>query len=219
MLNKKLIVAHYRETLDWLDNLHGTISIQVYDKGLQGCGGPRAVSGKINYTTLPNVGREPHTYFHYIVENYDSLPDVAIFSQGDPHAHISNWNDIVNGSTVLWNDISKQIIGKSCWFFYCPPLLCDKQGNSESPAHHPGLDIEAAWDMLFDSPCPDTIEFTPTCHFSVTRDHIQHRPISFYKKLVNMLGTHAPAGVLELPWIVERLMPYIFNKDYGIKED
>jgi len=36
---------------------------------------------------LPNVGREGHTYLHYIVENYDNLPDEVLFSQCDIGDH------------------------------------------------------------------------------------------------------------------------------------
>ena len=39
--------------------------------------------------TLPNVGRESHTYLTYVIENYDTLPDVITFSQGriDDHGY------------------------------------------------------------------------------------------------------------------------------------
>lgn len=33
---------------------------------------------------LPNVGRESHTFLHYIIENYSNLPDEILFSQYDP---------------------------------------------------------------------------------------------------------------------------------------
>ena len=36
---------------------------------------------------LPNLGRESHTYIHYIIENYNNLPDEILFSQYDPRDH------------------------------------------------------------------------------------------------------------------------------------
>lgn len=39
---------------------------------------------------LPNVGREGHTYLHYIVENYDNLPDEVLFSQCDIGDHYND---------------------------------------------------------------------------------------------------------------------------------
>ena len=37
--------------------------------------------------SLPNVGRESHTFLHYIIENYNNLPDEILFSQYDPMDH------------------------------------------------------------------------------------------------------------------------------------
>ena len=225
MLNKKLIVSHYEKNLDWLANIHNTIDIQVFCKTHHRKRSLRedlSYPDNINYTTLPNVGREPHTYFHYIIENYDSLPDVAIFSQDAPHEHVLNWNDVVNGSTVLWNTISKQIIGGNCWFFStehdlynCPAQWTIHWGDLSLT----DLNIELLWNMLFESPVPDLIEFVPACHLSITREYIQRRPLTFYKKMLTILESERDPRWPIRPWLFERLMPYIFNPDYIIKED
>lgn len=39
---------------------------------------------------LPNVGRESHTFIHYIINNYDNLPDEILFSQFSPMDHFNN---------------------------------------------------------------------------------------------------------------------------------
>lgn len=39
---------------------------------------------------LENVGRETHTYLHYIITNYDNLPDVIVFTQGRILDHIGS---------------------------------------------------------------------------------------------------------------------------------
>lgn len=67
--------------MDWTDSF-GTCTI--YNKGrddLSSLQRERSVR-------LPNVGREAHTYIWHIVENYDRLEDIMIFSQGGYRAHI-----------------------------------------------------------------------------------------------------------------------------------
>jgi hypothetical protein len=49
---------------------------------------------------LNNVGREGHTYYKYICDNYDNLKDYTIFLQGNPFDHspnlIFNLNKYIN---------------------------------------------------------------------------------------------------------------------------
>jgi hypothetical protein len=74
-----LVVAHYNENLDWLSAFPEE-SVHIYSKGKYTLDVPY----KVDY--LPNVGRESHTYLHYICTNYESLPDMVAFSQGsDDH--------------------------------------------------------------------------------------------------------------------------------------
>ena len=99
-----------------------------------------------------------------------------------------------------------------CWFYctqYGGKLTCDKTGEP----NHSGLDIPTIWNQLFKIDCPDEIVFTPTGHFCATREYIQKRPLSFYKKVLNILETNEQA-----PWIIERLEPYIFDLNYEINE-
>jgi hypothetical protein len=48
---------------------------------------------------LPNVGKEGHTYLHYIIENYNNLPDEILFSQYDPLDHFRG----AKGSNIAEN--------------------------------------------------------------------------------------------------------------------
>jgi hypothetical protein len=80
MSSHRLVVSRFRENVDWVD-CFGTYTI--YNKGRDDL----AARHRANSVRLPNVGREAHTYLHHIVENYDRLEDVMIFSQGGYRAH------------------------------------------------------------------------------------------------------------------------------------
>lgn len=79
--NQEIVIARYNEDLDWITqepfNRHPII---IYNK-----------SDNTNFTkspniqqvvNLPNVGREMHSYFYHIINNYDNLSDVTIFLPG-----------------------------------------------------------------------------------------------------------------------------------------
>ena len=74
-----IVVARYNEDIKWLDEFNN-FNVHLYNKG---------DDNLENSTKLPNIGREAHTYLTHIVENYDNLDDVIIFTQGNPD-HASN---------------------------------------------------------------------------------------------------------------------------------
>lgn len=78
----RLVVARYNEGVGWVDAFE---NCTIYNKGRDDLAARhRSISVR-----LPNVGREAHSYIHHIIENYDSLEDILIFSQGAyrPHAN------------------------------------------------------------------------------------------------------------------------------------
>ena len=81
-----IVVARYNEDIKWLDEFNN-FNVHLYNKG---------DDNLENSTKLPNIGREAHTYLTHIVENYDNLDDVIIFTQGNPdHAsNIKEFNEI-----------------------------------------------------------------------------------------------------------------------------
>ena len=212
-MNKELVIALHQRDLEWLNSINKDVKITVYRKE--------------NHTSYPgdiyipnNVGRDVHTFFYHIVNNYDSLSDYTFFSQDYPFDHIEKYVEVINGDQEVWNTFSSQHRNEY-WGYYNTTLVpnlditpstsfrgntlkCDKNG---SPAH-PNLPIEEIWDELFDVPCPDILEFTPGAHFSISKNQIHLRSLDFYKKVLILLETKYDA-----PWVIERLEPYIFNPD------
>jgi hypothetical protein len=77
-----IVVARYNEDTKWLEEFND-FNIHLYNKG---------EDELVNSIKLPNVGREAHTYLTHIVNNYDNLDDVIIFTQGNPD-HASDINE------------------------------------------------------------------------------------------------------------------------------
>jgi hypothetical protein len=73
MTQKRLIVAKFNEDVTWLRDV--TCPYVVYDKSQD------SIPGSIS---RPNIGREAETLLYYILTQYDNLPEVTLFVQGDP---------------------------------------------------------------------------------------------------------------------------------------
>ena len=192
---KELVIAAYDRDYSWVKLLNPDIKVTVYRKG------PNELL-EDEILVEPNLGRDVHTFFNHLYTQYDTLADVTFFSQDFPFDHVSNYVELINGTEALWNIHAKQSTD-GCWFF-CTQygvITCDRNGAP----HHPGLDLPTMWATLFDTDCPDTISFTPTGHFAITKDHARKIPKEFYKHTLNILETQETS-----PWEIERLEPYIF---------
>lgn len=74
-IDVEVVVAHYDENLDWIDyalRKAPHVRYSVYSKNKEPPEGT---------TSIPNVGRESHTFLYHIVKHYDSLADWTVFTQ------------------------------------------------------------------------------------------------------------------------------------------
>ena len=90
---RRLIVAKYKEDVSWINGLKNDFDIIVYNKDnnidpydLNLVKAEYYIDG-IKWVDLPNIGREAQTYLFHIVENFNDLHDLEIFTQGNPFAH------------------------------------------------------------------------------------------------------------------------------------
>lgn len=201
-MKKELVIAAYDKNYNWITLLNSDIQISVYLKGnIQRKNFPKQKEILIE----PNVGRDVHTFFYHIVNRYDTLSDYTFFSQDFPFDHVANYTEIINGDISIWNKYS-QLTLNGCWFFnsYGTSISCDNNGCPQ----HCGLPIKTVWEHIFPTNCPDKIEFVPAGHFCISKENIHNKSKSYYETILNLLSTYEI-----LPWVIERLEPYIFKYD------
>jgi hypothetical protein len=87
-MKTEIVIARYNENLDWLELLDPNIKITIYNKGKDDI--------KYPFITLPNVGRESHTYLYHLVTNYYNMSDLTIFCQGDSIFHSPDFIKLIN---------------------------------------------------------------------------------------------------------------------------
>jgi hypothetical protein len=177
----KIVVARYKENIQWLGPLMDKCII--YNKGDK--------LGLSNEIMLDNVGREAETYLHYIIDNYQNLPDIVIFTQGNISDHRGSNN--INILLKLFHEAS--VYNKSiCFRDNCPEdwnsrdknnyYLHDNYKNNERTSF--GEWFKKNINPLY----PKPLLLYWNAIFAVKKELILNRPLEYYKKLILEVNHH-----------------------------
>jgi hypothetical protein len=184
-----IVVARYNENLEWTKQF---LNVIVYNKGTP-------LRNNFNELLLNNVGREGHTYYKHIYDNYDNLADYTIFLQGNPFDHspniISNLNNYLNNKVL---SIDFEFLSENIF-----------NSNLSSCPHHNGLPLIKTYEILFDERKENMeFQFGAGAQFIVSKQKILQRPKQFYLKIVEML--EKDINPIE-GFVIERFHKLIFN--------
>ena len=191
-----IVVARYDECVEWTKQFPNVI---IYNKGKNLDNDYNEVDYKEVF--LNNVGREGHTYYKYICDNYENLSEYTIFLQGRPFDHSPN----------IISNLTKYIDNKE-WSI-------DFEFLSEQ-IHHSSLDLECniylecknihkTWEFLFGTSSKNKeCIFGAGAQFIVSKKKILKNTKEFYENIVKMLeyDIHPIEG-----YEIERLHKYIFS--------
>ena len=187
-MSYKIVVARYNEDIRWLNNeMH---NCTIYNKGE-----PLNIE---NEFMLENLGRESDTYLNHIINNYDNLSDLVVFTQARIQDHVGS--DDVNFLLKMKNDAL--IHGKSQNFFSHTDV-----GNQPSFDHNWNLRPEGWYlkdnykdnqPLLFIDwfknnimvEYPNPIFIYGAGLFAIKKELILKYPIEYYKKLVLEVNHH-----------------------------
>lgn len=178
----KVVVARYSENIDWIKQFPPS-NFVVYNKGPDNLSGIATDHPGVEILTLPNVGREGHTYFMHIYKNYDQLDDYTVFLQGYPFDHSP---DILKHLDAM---LFGQAFENPLQFMYLTPSPLIKC-NIEGCRYHPGLPMRAVYKYLFEkSPVKNMpFYFGSGAQFVVSREQIRKHPKEFYFKIIQLLN-------------------------------
>lgn len=205
----QVVVARYKEDLDWVWRL--PFHSLIYNKG--GDDLPRSI-------TLPNVGREAHTYLTHIVKTYPVFPAWNVFVQGDPFFHLTREGEagVDTLAAMITDCISKRTNFQGlAWF----RLKCDGLGRPHS-MNDPekkgrwagwGKDIPVAevFEKLFPATAPqEFIARGSTGNFFVSGQRILSRPREFYEYALRLVEND-PEDNMNTGHALERLWQLVFN--------
>ena len=174
----KLVVARYQEDISWLRLVNAVPFVvnKFYN------------DNSYNGVTLPNIGRESHSYLWYIINNYVCLDDYTCFVQGNPFPHCHNVIDIINN------------FNESVDFLQFGQIFHTKK---DACPHHSDLKISAFEDLI---DIPNEWSFNAGAQFIVSKQRIYEHSIDFYKELFDRHITNE-----HTPWCLERIWKFIFK--------
>jgi len=129
--NITIVVARYNENIEWTKQYQNVI---IYNKGSK-------IDGNYNEIMLENIGREGHTYYKHIYDNYDNLNDYTIFLQGDPFDHSPEIIQIIN-YFLYNNDIDID-------FKYLTNNVIETSFNNEKINHYQCKNIYNTYEKVF----------------------------------------------------------------------
>ena len=192
----EFVVSHFKENLDWLAPVAN--HCHIYHKGGQVI--PRFEFHQ--WETLPNVGREGHTYVHHIINNYDYLANVTVFLQGSIEDEAEVGRAFLNISDYIFLARKYQYSAGS-----------DRNRNFSkweptNKMNKASMTFAEFWRNIFGYPHPQIIEMSSGGCFAVTRKCIHQHTIAFYKNLISYLDyTRSPPE----GYYLERLWKSIFT--------
>lgn len=189
----KFVVARYNENVDWTNGLSNCM---IYNKGTDL---PNSIHPVVS---LPNVGREGHTYLMHIIHNYDNLDDYTCFLQGNPFDHTPNLESRIKLAEArpVEERPAYEILSNH---IYSINLCYDPTDFS---LH--ALLIDTYQKVFGVAKSSHEFRFGAGAQFIVSRDAIQSRPKSFYERIVPLLDyTNCPAE----GFAMERFWAMIFT--------
>ena len=193
---RELVVARYNEDISWSEIFKGYRT--VYNKG-------EKIEG-VECITLPNVGRESHTYLYHIIHNWDNLAEKTMFCQGSLLKH-----------GLLPKDIEKYFetpgLFKTGKFFrdsnwgYINHIGKWAQEKSSGKMQEAELSLGEWFDRIIQVPRGKYFYFKAGANFCVSKEAIKNRPRSFYEYLIRRVSGHVNP---EEGHYLERAWLYIF---------
>jgi hypothetical protein len=217
-MSYQIVVAQYEEDISWLNKeLHNCI---IYNKGKNGL-------NINNIIRLPNIGRESHTYLYHIINNYDKLADITVFTQGRISDHKPEYkNNLVNYILKIKKEAEQFGISKYGTHTYLPnddscvsaELNYNKNTNEyflkdNYFQNKPILFID--WFKKY-TKCdfPTILKWYGNAIFAVSKKWIHNKSKSYYEELIKQVDHHVNPTEGHL---MERIWYYMFAN--GDEED
>jgi hypothetical protein len=217
--NVDLVIARYQENLNWLDKISDLPSLKnifIYEKDPENK--IHSTHKKYRKESLPNVGREAHTYLSHIIKYYEQLNDFTVFVQGHPYGHGINLQGHIE---FISNSAPNSVHSLNYSSIHALSGIATENNKHEYRHHeqyHPhGLHLGYFMDLLFDIrlDTEETVKVTYGAQFAVTKQAILSRPLDFYKYLCKIVARKkSPVE----GYIFERLWLYIFDPSIPISD-
>ena len=211
------VVSAWKNDINWIEDY--TDNYLIYDKS--------HTLKKIGKTIrVPNVGYNIYDECHFIINNYENLPEITAFLEGNPFDHckketfdkliyrkeftaIEDYSHIPESGWHKKSDDGGYMERNNSWYIRSHKKTHGPEVGRYLQSYNQFLDI------MFEKPeHPRWIRFSPGGQYIVPRENILYYTINFYKKLISFVDYHRiPAE----GHVIERVLYYIFTNKWKEK--
>jgi len=163
--NYHIVCSKYNKNVHFLNRIN--INSTIIEKG----------------TNVPNKAHEATSYLHYIIENYDKLPENIIFI----HDEDESWHHKGKISEQVYNWINNYIdLGKTYYEFNSEPIEKDFNVYNNNRVYRD------FWEKFIEPITGEYSEALPEngkccAQFIISRNKILKHPKNYYKNMYNWL--------------------------------
>lgn len=210
-----LVVSRYKEDVSWIKSL--TNDYIIYNKGEE-------LSSEYKQIMAPNFGGNQYDIFRFIHDNYENLPNLIAFVQGDPYDHclLERFNELIQNDsfTLLFGDKTYpdgNYYGSPYWEFNSSWYINEPWNDHKPPCKFSGFDDFAS--SIFENYTHSPIvSFPPGSQFIVEKERCLYYSKNFWKKLMESVCQEVGMNGGRETHIIERAMQIIFENKYKEKQ-
>ena len=190
---REIYISRYNKSCDWLDELKNKYKITIYNKGepfeKKGC----------HVKNIPNIGLDQAGILDFIIDNYNNLADVTLFTHDDFEVHLFDNCTTANiyQSKFQEGDVNYYVermfkeaeeFGHSQNAFEYK-LFGDFNTSYKFKIQHPNItSVQECFGEWFEKfigkPFPhEKILWFKNAIFAIQKKYILSRPIEYYKNL------------------------------------
>lgn len=199
-----IVSSHYKEDLSWLKN-QTKYDYIIYSKNPQAKLILNLPDDKLKI--IKNRGMEANSYFNFIIDFYENLPDYVAFC----HGHETAWHqhDLILNVIDRYNFKDEYFTLNNPYYRNCLYENCPQEVNfpEEKRAWN---QIKSLKDQLMIE-MPNKIEITMGAQFVVTKEAILRNSKSFYINFRDWLDTQEVLEDHTAGMMVEQLWYLIFT--------
>lgn len=198
------VVSRFNHEYNWLDEY--TSNVVLYD---------RSEKPAPNAIIVPNIGTDLYDKFTFIIDNYDNLPDVAVYTKCNlfkymPKEEFDKVKDNKTFTPLLTKNhkVYSDAQGPVC--YYDSQGMFNEINNFWYLNPHPVKDTKSFTELT------DILQmrnryynaFAPGSNYILPKENILKHPKSFYEKLRSFLEWDRYPGEAQ---IIERNLYYIWS--------
>lgn len=201
------VVSQWNNDISWIENY--TDDYLIYDKS-------NTLPESSHVIKCENVGHNLHDIFHYVYNNYENLPELVAFLEGNPWDHCNK----EKFDRIIYNEFFTPLESYENAPDHNTAMKCSlagwmEQNNNGMIISHPRREhskfstYNQALSYVFKNPYyPQYVKFSPGGMYMVEKTRLIHYPKIFWKNLLDMVSNHQNQPEA---YIFERMLWTIFS--------